>query len=120
MDAFYYDPVVEEPYLAVWEGTLNVETAGEQRFVVGGAGDVRLFIDGKLTAGRPPEAGVEEEASISLGVGPVLIKVEYRSPEPPSQFEVLWAPPGHSLAPIPIDRLAPVPEHMFRVISAGE
>jgi len=120
MDAFYYDPVVAEPYLAVWEGTLNVETAGDQRFLVNGAGDVRLFIGGELTARRPPEAGVDEEGSMALGVGPVPITVEYRSLEPPSQFEVLWASPGRSLAPVPIERLAPAPQHMFRVISSAD
>ena len=32
MDAFYYDPVLPEPYLAVWEGTLEVSTAGLHGF----------------------------------------------------------------------------------------
>ena len=93
-----------------------IETAGHHRFLVSGAGDVRFLIDGELIARSPSQAGVDEEESVRLDEGRVPIKVEYRSFEPPSQLEVLWAPPGYGLAPIPITRLAPTTEHMFRHI----
>ena len=120
MDAFYYDPVVPEPYLAVWEGTLDVPASGAYRFKVGGAGTVKLFLDGELRLQSPPVDFVGPEALSALGVGRHRIRVEYYSGSPLSEFEVLWAPPGVALRPIPIERLSPAPEHMFRVLSAAE
>jgi hypothetical protein len=42
--------------------------------------------------------------------------VEYFSPGPPSEFQVLWAQPDRPIAPIPVGMLRPSPELMFRVV----
>ena len=116
MDAFWYDPVVPEPYLAVWDGTLDVPNGGEYRFEVQGVGTVKLFIDGDLLAQHPPAESAPAEASLRLYAGKHRIRVEYSSPSPPSQFEVLWAPPDRPLEPLPIEQLSPAPEQMFTVV----
>ena len=118
MDTFWYDPVVAEPYLAVWEGTLDVFIGGDHRFEVQGFGAVRLFIDGDLLAQHPPAESAPAEAYLRLDAGKHQIRVEYSSPSPPSQFEVLWAPPGRPLEPLPIEQLSPAPERMFTVVGA--
>lgn len=116
MNPFYYDTVVPEPYLAVWEGSLEVPSSGVYRFGVAGAGNVKLLLDGKLTAQAPGVLGAKPEASISLDAGRHAIRVEYESQSPPSQFSVLWGPPSLSLEPIPIELLSPALEHMFRIL----
>ena len=119
MDPFYYDPVVPEPYLAVWEGSLGIPDTGIYRFEVGGAGTVKLWLDGDLKAQNPGTNGVKSEASVQLEAGSHPIRVEYESPSPPSRFRVLWGPPGRSMGPIPIELLSPAPEHMFRILPGG-
>ena len=116
MDTFYYDPVIPEPYLAIWEGMLDVPVSGGYRFEVRGAGIVRLQLDGQLRAQNPPSGPAVPSVTVTLDAGKHPIRVEYVSDRPPSEFEVLWAPPGVGLEPIPIDRLSPAQEQMFRVI----
>ena len=118
-DAFYYDPVVPEPYLAVWEGTLDVSTAGQYGFRVGGSGGIKLILDGDVIAQRPGADPAGPEARVELPEGERRIRIEYASPSPPSIFEVLWEPPGGSFEPIPVEHLSPAPEHMFRIVNAG-
>jgi hypothetical protein len=120
MDTFYYDPVVPEPYLAIWEGTLDAPVGGDYRFVVSGAGTVKLFLDAELRAQVPGDGSAGPNGRTTLGPGRHSIRVEYLSSSPPSQFKVLWAPPGGELQPIPIERLSPASEHMFRVVSPGK
>ena len=112
LDVFYYDPVVPEPYLAVWEGTLDVPVGGEHRFRASGVGRVELRLDGLLVAKNPPS-----DTSVALDAGEHSVRLEYSSPAPPSQFSVLWAPPGGAMEPVPIELLKPATEYMFRVVS---
>ena len=119
VDIFYYEPVIDEPYFAVWDGTLDVPARGEYRFGVSGAGEMKLFVDGDLVAARPTFEGRGPVGSAQLYARRHRARVEYQSKAPPSQFEVLWAPPGSVLGPIPIDRLAPDPTHMLRVLDSG-
>ena len=118
-DAFYYDPVVPEPYLAVWEGTLDVSTAGQYGFRVSGAGGIKLIVDGEIRAQSPGADPTGPEARLDLETGEHRIRIEYASPSPPSIFGVLWEPPGGSFRPIPVEHLSPAPEHMFRIVNAG-
>ena len=53
MDTFWYNPVVPEPYLAVWEGTLDVRADDSYRFKLDGSGTVKLILDGTLRAQHP-------------------------------------------------------------------
>jgi hypothetical protein len=112
-DNFYYDAVVPEPYLAVWTGTLRVEQSGQHTFRLEGAGTLKLSIDGSQTALKPAGAGMETR-EVPLNAGVRHIRIEYRSPSPPSEFKVLWAPPDRPLRPIPQDRLTPAWEQLFR------
>lgn len=116
MDAFWYDPVVPEPYFAVWEGALDVLVGGDHRFEVRGFGAVKLFIDGDLLAQHPPAESAPSNARLSIDAGKHQIRVEYSSPSPPSEFEVLWAPPGRPLEPLPIEQLSPALEHTFAFV----
>jgi hypothetical protein len=80
---------------------------------------VKLWLDGDLKAQNPGTNEVKSDPSVQLDAGGHPIRVEYESPSPPSQFRVLWGPPGHSMEPIPIELLSPAPEHMFRILSGG-
>ena len=120
VDVFYYDPVIPEPYLAVWEGHIDVEVGGIYRFRAIGAGVVRVFIDDELIAHTPESDSVESGAELTLMRGNHPFRVEYLSQAPPSELEVFWAPPGRGLEPIPIDRLSPAAEHMFRIVPSDE
>ena len=117
VDVFFYDPVVPEPYLAIWDGSLEVSVSGSYRFLVRGAGTVALFLDGELVAQSPHTEDVGSGPTVDLKAGSHPIRVEYYSEAPPSEFAVLWAPPGALLEPIPIEHLSPAPEHMFRIVS---
>ena len=120
VDVFYYDPVVPEPYLAVWEGHVDTSWHGEYRFRTNGAGVMKLFIDDEILAHSPESETVRAEAAVILTQGRHRIRVEYLSESPPSELEVLWAPPDQGRGPIPIERLSPAAEHMFRIVSSGE
>ena len=114
MDVFYYDPVIFEPYLAVWEGTLDVSAAGLHGFSVSGAGPVSLFLDGRPVAqGGGDGSGIQK---LTLSAGVHSVRVEYLSRSAPSELKVLWEPPGGPLSSVPIERLSPSGEHMFRVL----
>ena len=112
---FWYTPVVREPYFAVWEGTLDIPIDGQYGFILRETfGEMRLFVDGALVAdtnGRP-----YGEADLSRGQR--TIRLEYFSAHPPSQFQVLWQPPGQPESPLPIERLSPMPQRMFRLLDA--
>ncbi len=112
LDTFWYEPPMPEPYLAVWEGTLNVPLTGSFEFEASGFGQVRVFIDGTLAARHPGGLNM----SLDLNAGEHAIRVEYAPQSPPSQFEVLWTPAGAPKQQIPIELLTPDPERMFRAL----
>lgn len=113
LDTFWYDPVLSEPYEAVWDGTLNTTAVGgDYRFKVGAFGDLSLFIDDDLIAAHP---GLPE-GEVTLDSGLHKIRVEYISQSPPSQFEILWAIGNSPFEPLPIERLIPAKQHMFRPV----
>ena len=118
LEVFYYDPVVPEPYFAVWEGTLTVDPPfeGDYLFEVTGAGVVDLYIDGLPVARSPELEPVGSTSRVGLSRGEHAIKLEYLSHVPPSQFNVIWTPPGGNTTPIPGELLSPAPERMFRVV----
>ena len=113
--AFWYKPVVPEPYFAVWEGALDVPSDGQYRFRLREIfGEMRLFVDGALVA----DTNGRHEGEASLSQGQRDIRLEYFSAHPPSQFQVLWQPPGQPESLLPIERLSPAPERMFRLLGA--
>ena len=116
MDNFYYDPAVAEPYVAVWTGVLRVEESGQHTFRLQGAGTVVLTIDGSQVALKVPGVG-SRTREVPLNAGERQIRIEYYSPAPPSEFKVLWAPPGRPLGPIPLDRMTPAWDQLFRAVN---
>ena len=119
MDVFHYEPVIPEPYFAVWEGTLHVDQPGPHEFDATrvGSGSVALYIDDRLVIQEPrAEGDPEEPPSVRLTVGEHAIRVEYAPESPPSEFEILWAPLGATMQPIPVELLRPAQEHMLRII----
>lgn len=111
-DAFWYDPVLTEPYFAVWQGNLDVRQGGVYDFSLEAFGDLKLYIDGAVVA----DSRGESESQVTLLEGPRRIRLEYFSEFSPSEFEVRWAPPGQSLGPIPIESLTPDKQQMFDII----
>ena len=120
IDVFYYDPVIPEPYLAVWDGHIEVPESGEYRFRARGAGVIKVVVDDELLARSPESDSAKPEADITLAQGRHQIRVEYLSEVQPSELEVFWAAPGKGLEPIPIDQLSPAAEHMFRIVLLEE
>ena len=116
LDTFWYDPVLEEPYRAVWEGALEAHKAGDYRFDVEGFGELKLYIDDRLVAAKPGGLVPGPDFVSRLQSGRHSIRLEYFSPFPPSEFEVFWTPPGEPRATIPLERLSPKSEFMFRVV----
>ena len=116
MDLFHYFPVIPEPYVAIWEGSMEVDETGTHRFRVSGSGQVKLFLDDYQIAQWPPTSELEPEASPFIRSGDHAIRVEYKTESPPSELEVLWASPDESLQPIPVELLTPSPESMLRVV----
>ena len=116
MDVFHYVPVIPEPYVAVWEGLIDVEQTGTHRLRVSGEGQVKLFLDDHQIAQWPPVSELESETSPFIRSGEHAIRVEYSTESPPSEFKVLWAPPDAPLQPVPVELLTPSPEWMLRVV----
>ena len=115
MDLFHYVPVIPEPYVAVWEGSMKVDETGTHRFRVSGSGQVKLFLDDYQIAQWPPGSELEPEASPFIRSGEHAIRVEYITASPPSELKILWAPPEAPFKPIPVELLTPSPEQMLRV-----
>ena len=116
MDLFHYVPVIPEPYVAVWEGLIDVEETGTHRLRVSGSGQVKLFLDDYQIAQWPPGPELESEASPFIRSGEHPIRIEYSTDSPPSELKALWAPPDAPLQPIPVELLTPAPEQMLRVV----
>ena len=76
-----------------------------------------IFLHSFLTLGCQP-AKTEAEAEADVAASPIEALVARAA-----SFEIdteYNAPPGVALGPIPIERLSPAPEHMFRVLPAAE
>ena len=116
MNLFHYVPVIPEPYVAVWEGMIDVEQTGTHRFRVSGSGQMKLFLDDYQIAQWPPAPGLESEVSPFIRSGEHAIRVEYITESPPSELKILWAPPDAALQPIPVELLTPSPDWMLRVV----
>lgn len=112
LDTFWYDPVISEPYLAVCDGTLQVNSGGQYRFRLDAFGGLKLLLDGELVAETPGGA----EGQITLSPGSHRIRVEYITQNPPSEFDIQWSPPGEPMVPVPVELLTPDPQHMFRIV----
>lgn len=112
--AFWLDPLLEPPYFAVWDGTLQAPETGEYVFSIGEvSGSVEMFIDGELVVS---EEGIRGNI-LPLSQGSHRIRVEYRAEGKPSKFELLWTPPEQPTIPIPPEYLSPANQHMFRFVN---
>jgi hypothetical protein len=91
-----------------WTGSLDVPQAGLHTFATNAKDAAWVWLDGVLVAsdGDPPGARPTTGAR-QLDAGRHELEVRYvnRGSEP--SLEVLWAPPGGSLEPIPSSRLRP-------------
>ena len=93
-----------------------VNETGDYRFDVEGFGELKLYIDDQLVAANPGGLVPAPDEDSRLQVGRHSIRLEYFSQFPPSEFEVFWTPPNEPRATIPLERLSPKPETMFRVV----
>ena len=118
MDLFHYDPVIPEPYTAIWEGELDVGATGFYGFKASrrGPGTVQLYINDQLVVREPQLEGVESTGEVGLTAGRHDVRVVYEPESPPSQFEILWSVSGGRFEPIPVESLIPDPGRMFRVV----
>ena len=116
MDVFHYVPVIQEPYVAVWDGSIDVDQTGTHRLRVSGEGQVKLFLDDHQIAQWPPGSGLESEASPFIRSGEHAIRVEYMRSRRHRSSKMLWAPPDAALQPIPVEMLTPSQAWMLRVV----
>ncbi len=117
MDLSYFDPVISEPYFATWQGFLDVPVSGQYRFRARGFGSIELYIEGEPIARTPPDGRIGEEGDVYLHEGRHGIRVDYNPQMPPSRLSIEWASPDNPFHPIPIDSMAPAPEHMLRIVN---
>lgn len=111
--AFWYDPVVGAPYVAVWDGSLAVSESGLYRFRFGGLhGDMRALLDGEPLI----DTRGDREVELELSEGEHRIRLEYEHGGGSPFFELLWTPPGEGTSRIPPERLTPAWENLFRVV----
>ena len=112
--AFWYDAVVKERHLAVWEGTLDAPEDGVYRFGFGHThGETRVSIDGEMLI----DSKGDRESEIELAAGGHSIRVEYWHGGGGSPFfQVMWTPPGEGSGRLPPERLTPEWGAMFRVV----
>ena len=112
----WYPPPLPEPYLAVWDGTLEVSVDGDYGIRVREVfGTLTVAINGVTVI--PPET---PDGTLHLPAGSHTIRVTYFSEQTPSRFQIWWQPPGTTeLEVIPIDVLKPRPEYMFRRIGSS-
>ena len=119
MDVFRYFPVIDEPHTAVWEGMLTIKGIGNHKFAVEKvSGPVKLYLENDLIAQDPPSEDVDRQGEMLIGAGtyPVRIEYEARDSGRSTMFKILWQPPDGSMAPIPVESLVPLREHMLRVL----
>ena len=118
LDLFHYDPIIPEPYTAIFEGGVAVDEFETRQFRVArhGGGRIALYVDGQLVAQEPPADGIGGDGEVALLAGSHQIKVEYSPERGPSQFEILWAGEDGRFAPIPVESLTPAAEGMMAVV----
>ena len=118
MDLFHYAPVVPYPYTAIWDGAVQTDMPGPQRFKVNRthSGEISLYVNDRLVAQDPPNDDTDTTGEINLAPGHNGLRVEYTSPSGPTQFEVLWALGSSAFSPIPIELMTPAPEHMMLAV----
>ena len=118
IDLFHYSPVIPHPYTTIWEGTVQSDMPGPRRFKVNRthSGEIALYVNNRLIAEDPPNGDSATSGEINLFPGQNALRVEYRSPSDPTQFEVFWALGSDAYRPIPVELLTPAPEQMMRVV----
>ena len=111
--AFWYNAVVDAPYVAVWDGSLAVSESGLHRFRFGGIhGNMRVLMDGETLI----DTRGDREVELELSEGEHWIRLEYEHGGGSPFFELLWTPPGEGTSRIPPERLTPAWENLFRVV----
>ena len=111
--AFWYNAVVDAPYVAVWDGSLAVSESGLHRFRFGGIhGNMRVLIDGETLI----DTRGDREVELELSEGEHRIRLEYEHGGGSPFFELLWTPPGEDTSRIPPERLTPAWENLFRIV----
>ena len=114
--AFWYNAVVDAPYVAVWDGSIAVSESGLHRFRFGGIhGNMRVLMDGETLI----DTRGDREVELDLSEGEHRIRLEYEHGGGSPFFELLWTPPGEGTSRIPPDRLTPAWENLFRVVDGG-
>ena len=112
--AFWLEPVLDAPYFAVWDGTLNAPEGGAYMFKTENVfGELKVFIDGELAVSSD-EGNDSNELMLSRGDHD--IRLEYHAEGAPSAFDVLWAPPGQPLSHIAPEYLSPARDYMLRLV----
>ena len=111
--AFWYNAVVDAPYVAVWDGSLAVSESGLHRFRFGGIhGNMRVLMDSETLI----DTRGDREVDLELSEGEHRIRLEYEHGGGSPFFELLWTPPGEATSRIPPERLTPAWENLFRVV----
>ncbi|MCC6177671.1 MAG: hypothetical protein IT305_20405 [Chloroflexi bacterium] len=109
------EPPLPRPYSVEWLGEVDAPDSGAYRLRLDSTGPAALWID------EQPVLRVEGSdappTTVLLGEGWHPIRVRFLDEAGPSRFNVLWAPPGDDLTPIPTQRLQPPDGPVPRIIS---
>jgi mono/diheme cytochrome c family protein len=106
--AFHWGDAVPDPRLApgqlraTWQGQLSVESAGDYRFLVFGAGEVELTVAGRVALARQVlRDGWCESPPLPLAGESVPVELSFRRTETDARLMVLWSGPQLGPEPIP-------------------
>ncbi|HET6249342.1 MAG TPA: DUF6797 domain-containing protein [Tepidisphaeraceae bacterium] len=98
----FYKTKLSQNFLAVWTGSLKVDTAGETTFYLAVDDGARLSIDGKVILEDITSNGIaEKSAKVDLTAGEHAIKVEFYQKGGGSAVVLSWQTPGEKREPIP-------------------
>ncbi|HKP53411.1 MAG TPA: glycosyltransferase family 39 protein [Chloroflexia bacterium] len=96
------------PYIARWQGTINISAEGDYGFGVntGGLGPAVVVIDGQTAYGEGP--GGPGNGLMHLTPGPHQVDVRYAASGGLSRAEWMWTPPGGQPEIVPSTVLTPL------------
>ena len=105
---FYYDPIVDGPYTAVWSGILEIPQPGDYLFHLSGNGDMSFVIDNEVIISGKLSQQLDSSPTY-LPRSTLPISIHYKSLGSAPHFSISWTPPGLGKEVLPNKLITPNP-----------